>query len=96
LDRASYQLLDLITFFSVTGGEVVRAWTLERGETVWHAAGRVHTDMQRGFIRADVVRYDDLLASGSMQAAREGGDLRSEGRDYVVQDGDVIHLHFSN
>jgi ribosome-binding ATPase YchF (GTP1/OBG family) len=52
--------------------------------------------MQRGFIRADVVRYDDLLASGSMQAAREGGNLRSEGRDYVVQDGDVIHLHFSN
>jgi GTP-binding protein YchF len=96
LVRASYQLLDLITFFTVTGGEVVRAWTLERGETVWHAAGQVHTDMQRGFIRADVVRYDDLLASGSMQAAREGGNLRSEGRDYVVQDGDVIHLHFSN
>ena len=96
LVRASYQVLDLITFFTVTGGEVVRAWTLERGETVWHAAGRVHTDMQRGFIRADVVRYDDLLASGSMQAAREGGNLRSEGRDYLVQDGDVIHLHFSN
>jgi GTP-binding protein YchF len=98
LDRlvgASYRLLDLITFFTVTGGEVVRAWTLRRGLTAWDAAGQVHTDIQRGFIRADVVRCDDLLASGSMAHAREGGKLRSEGRDYVVQDGDVIHVHFS-
>jgi hypothetical protein len=98
LDRlvhAGYRLLDLITFFTVTGGEVVRAWTLRRGETAWHAAGQVHTDMQRGFIRADVVRHTDLLAAGSMAAAREAGRLRSEGRDYVVQDGDVIHIHFS-
>jgi len=95
LVQASYHLLDLITFFTVTGGEVVRAWTLRRGESVWHAAGQIHTDMQRGFIRADVVRYGDLLAAGSMAAAREAGRLRSEGRDYVVQDGDVIHIHFS-
>ncbi len=98
LDRlvnACYRLLDLITFFTVTGGEVVRAWTLQRGLTAWHTAGQVHTDIQRGFIRADVVRHDDLLASGSMAHAREGGRLRSEGRDYVVQDGDVIHVHFS-
>jgi GTP-binding protein YchF len=95
LVQASYRLLDLITFFTVTGGEVVRAWTLHRGETTWHAAGQVHTDMQRGFIRADVVRHTDLLAAGSMPAAREAGRLRSEGRDYVVQDGDVVHVHFS-
>jgi len=95
LVHASYRLLDLITFFTVTGGEVVRAWTLRRGETVWHAAGQIHTDMQRGFIRADVVRHADLLAAGSLAAARETGRLRSEGRDYVVQDGDVIHIHFS-
>jgi len=98
LDRllcSSYRLLDLITYFTVTGGEVVRAWTLRRGLTVWHAAGQVHTDIQRGFIRADVVRHDDLVAAGSMGHAREVGRLRSEGRDYVVQDGDVIHVHFS-
>jgi hypothetical protein len=95
LVQASYRLLDLITFFTVTGGEVVRAWTLSRGDTAWHAAGQVHTDMQRGFIRADVVRLADLLAAGSMPAAREAGRVRSEGRDYVVQDGDVIHFHFS-
>jgi GTP-binding protein YchF len=95
LVQASYRLLDLITFFTVTGGEVVRAWTLHRGQTAWHAAGQVHTDMQRGFIRADVVGQADLVAAGSMVAAREAGRLRSEGRDYVVQDGDVIHIHFS-
>jgi GTP-binding protein YchF len=95
LVQASYRLLNLITFFTITGGEVVRAWTLQRGETAWHAAGQVHTDMQRGFIRADVVRQADLLAAGSMAAAREAGRVRSEGRDYVVQDGDVIHFYFS-
>ena len=68
---------------------------MQRGQTAWHAAGQVHTDMQRGFIRADVVRYSDLLAVGSLGAARESGRLRSEGRDYVVQDGDVIHIHFT-
>mgnify|MGYP001038292200 CR=1 FL=1 len=97
LDRlihASYRLLDLITFFTVTGGEVVRAWTLRRGLTAWHAAGQVHSDIQRGFVRADVIRWDELLAAGSLAHARETGRLRSEGRDYVVQDGDVIHVHF--
>jgi ribosome-binding ATPase YchF (GTP1/OBG family) len=93
--QVSYRLLNLITFFTLTGGEVVRAWTLRRGETAWHAAGQVHTDMQRGFIRADVVNQADLLAAGSMAAVREAGRLRSEGRDYVVKDGDVIHIHFS-
>ena len=95
LVHASYRLLDLITFFTVTGGEVVRAWTLQRGQTAWHAAGQVHSDMQRGFIRADVIRHSDLLTAGSLAAARESGRLRSEGRDYIVQDGDVIHIHFA-
>jgi len=95
LVRASYALLDLITFFTVTGGEVVRAWTLRRGLTAWHAAGLVHTDIQRGFIRADVIPCGELLATGSLSLAREAGKLRSEGRDYVVADGDVIHIHFA-
>lgn len=94
LVRASYALLDLITFFTLTGGEVVRAWTLRRGLTAWHAAGLVHTDIQRGFIRADVVPCADLVAAGSLSHVREAGKLRSEGRDYVVADGDVIHIHF--
>jgi GTP-binding protein YchF len=95
LVRASYALLDLITFFTLTGGEVVRAWMLRRGLTAWHAAGLVHTDIQRGFIRADVVSCADLLAAGSWSHVREAGKLRSEGRDYVVADGDVIHIHFA-
>ncbi len=96
LIRTGYQLLDLITFITVTGGEVVRAWSLKRGLTVWHAAGEIHTDMQRGFIRADVIDWQELASLGSMAQARDAGRLRSEGRDYVIQDGDVIHIHFSN
>ena len=95
LIRSSYHLLDLITFFTATGTSVVRAWNLERGQTAYDAAGKVHTDMQRGFIRAEVVSFPDLNASGSYTQARERGLVRLEGRDYVVQDGDVIHLRFS-
>jgi GTP-binding protein YchF len=98
LDRlihTSYRLLDLITFFTATGTSVVRAWNLERGQTAYDAAGKVHTDMQKGFIRAEVVAYPDLKASGSFAQARERGLVRLEGRDYVVQDGDVIHIRFS-
>jgi hypothetical protein len=98
LDRlieASYQLLDLITFFTATGTKVVRAWTLQRGQSVLEAAGMIHTDMQKGFIRAEVVSYPDLMQAGDFVAARERGWLRLEGRDYPVQDGDVIHIRFS-
>ncbi len=95
LVRAGYRLLDLITFFTATGTAVVRAWTLQRGQTAFDAAGKVHTDMQRGFIRAEVVSYPDLMAAGDFHAARERGLLRLEGRDYVVQDGDIIHIRFS-
>jgi len=95
LVKAGYRLLNLITFFTTTGGREVRAWTLRQGSPALEAAGKVHTDMQRGFIRAEVVSYKDLMAAGSMTAAREKGLLRLEGREYVVQDGDVIHFRFS-
>ncbi|MGD8473175.1 MAG: redox-regulated ATPase YchF [Anaerolineae bacterium] len=95
LVRAGYQLLDLITFFTATGTAVVRAWTLQQGQTAFDAAGKVHTDMQRGFIRAEVVSYPDLMAAGDFFAARERGLLRLEGRDYIIQDGDIIHIRFS-
>jgi len=92
---AGYRLLNLITFFTVTGGKEVRAWPLQRGTPAIEAAGRIHTDMQRGFIRAEVIGYDDLVRAGSLAAAREKGLLHIEGRDYLVQDGDVIHIRFS-
>ena len=95
LVQAGYQLLRLITFFTATGTTVVRAWTLQQGQTAYDAAGKVHTDMQRGFIRAEVVAYDNLIGAGDFQTAREQGLIRLEGRDYVVRDGDVIHVRFS-
>jgi len=95
LIEASYRLLDLITFFTATGTNVVRAWTLKRGQTAYDAAGKVHGDMQRGFIRAEVVSYPDLMSAGDFATARERGTLRLEGRDYVVQDGDIIHIRFA-
>lgn len=95
LVQAGYQLLKLITFFTATGTTVVRAWTLQQGQTAYDAAGKVHTDMQRGFIRAEVVAYDNLMRAGDFQTAREQGLIRLEGRDYVVRDGDVIHIRFS-
>lgn len=95
LIHAGYRLLDLITFFTATGTNVVRAWNLRRGDTVYVAAGKIHTDMQRGFIRAEVIAYEDLKEAGDLGRARERGLVRLEGRDYVVQDGDVIHIRFS-
>jgi GTP-binding protein YchF len=95
LVHAGYRLLNLITFFTATGTNVVRAWTLREGETAFDAAGKVHTDMQRGFIRAEVVSYADLMAAGDFHAARDRGILRLEGRDYIIQDGDVVHIRFS-
>jgi ribosome-binding ATPase len=94
LVRASYRLLDLVTFFTV-GEEECRAWTVHRGIHAPQAAGAVHTDFERGFIKADVVRAEDLLALGSEAAVREKGHLKIEGREYVVQDGDVIHFRFN-
>ena len=93
--QAGYRLLQLITFFTITGGREVRAWPIERGTRVFDAAGRIHTDMQRGFIRAEVMGYGDLVQAGSPAAVRDKGLLHLEGKDYVVQDGDVVHIRFN-
>jgi GTP-binding protein YchF len=95
LITAAYATLNLITFFTTTGGHTVRAWPLPRGTPAPQAAGRVHTDMERGFIRAQVVSFDDLDRVGSMATARERGLTRVEGREYVIQDGDVCHFRFN-
>ncbi len=95
LIRTGYQLLNLITFFTTTGGKEVRAWTVKEGTKVPQAAGKIHTQMEKGFIRAEVVSYPDLMRAGSFSGAREQGFLRIEGRDYEVQDGDIIHIRFS-
>lgn len=94
LIRQAYHLLDLITFFTA-GPKEARAWTVQRGTTAVKAAGQIHTDFERGFIRAETISYDDYLAAGSEAAAREKGVLRSEGREYVVKDGDVILFRFN-
>ncbi len=93
--QAGYRLLNLITFFTTTGGKEIRAWPIRAGTSVWDAAGKIHTDMQRGFIRAEVVHHQDLVAAGSIAAARDRGAVHLEGKDYAVQDGDVIHIRFS-
>ena len=95
LVRAGYDLLDLITFFTVVGGKEDRAWTLRRGGTTLEAAGKVHTDMARGFIRAEVVHFEDFVSCGGEHGAREKGKLHVEGKETVVQDGDVLHFRFN-
>jgi GTP-binding protein YchF len=92
--KASYALLDLITF--LTAGEPeVRAWTIRRGTRAPQAAGTIHSDIERGFIRAEVTAYDDLVAAGSFAVAREKGTTRLEGKEYVMQDGDVVYFRFN-
>ena len=92
--RRSFELLGLMPFFTV-GPDECRAWTIRRGATAVEAAGEIHSDIQRGFIRAEVVGYDDLIGAGGMTEARKLGKLRREGKDYVVQDGDVINFLFN-
>ncbi|GBD19144.1 Ribosome-binding ATPase YchF [bacterium HR27] len=92
--RTSYRLLGLISFFTV-GPDEVRAWTIRRGATAAEAAGTIHSDLAQGFIRAEVVHYDDLVRAGSLAEARKLGALRLEGRNYVVEDGDVVHILFN-
>jgi GTP-binding protein YchF len=94
LIRATYDLLGLISFFTA-GEPEVRAWTIRRGMNAQKAAGAIHTDIERGFIRAEVVRCEDLLAAGGIPAAREKGQVRLEGKEYVVQEGDVILFRHS-
>ena len=94
LIRAGYEILNLITFFTV-GPKEDRAWTVRRGSTAPEAAGKIHSDMARGFIRAEVIGYGDFVACGSEAAAKEQGKLRLEGKEYLVQDGDLMHFRFS-
>jgi hypothetical protein len=92
--RAAYGLLGLQTFFTA-GPKEARAWTVRAGATAPQAAGVIHTDFERGFIRAEVASYDDYVACGGEQGAKEAGKLRLEGKDYAVRDGDVVHFRFN-
>lgn len=92
--RAAYSLLDLISFLTA-GEDECRAWSIRRGTTAHKAAGVIHSDIERGFIRAEVTRFEDLIEFGSEARCREQGKLKLEGKDYVVQDGDVVHFRFN-
>jgi len=92
--RASYDLVGLQSFFTV-GEDEVRAWTVRKGAAAVEAAGAIHSDLARGFIRAEVVAYPDLIAAGSMAEAKKAAALRLEGKDYLVKDGDILHVRFS-
>jgi GTP-binding protein YchF len=92
--RSSYELLGYISFFTV-GEDECRAWSIPRGTTAQLAAGEIHSDIARGFIRAEVVAYETLIARGSMAACRDHGEVRLEGKDYVVKDGDIINFRFA-
>ena len=94
LIRSGYALLGLLTFFTA-GPKEVRAWTVKQGSTAPQAAGRIHTDFEKGFIRAEVTAFDDFVAHGGEAGAKVSGKLRLEGRDYVVQEGDVMHFRFN-
>ncbi|WP_418725756.1 redox-regulated ATPase YchF [Dysosmobacter sp.] len=94
LIKCSYALLGLISFLTY-GKDECRAWTIKKGTKAPQAAGKIHTDIERGFIRAEVIAYEDMVKCGSVAAAREKGQLRSEGKEYVVQDGDMIYFRFN-
>ncbi|WP_018130434.1 redox-regulated ATPase YchF [Effusibacillus pohliae] len=94
LIKAAYKLLGLITYFTA-GEKEVRAWTIRQGTKAPAAAGVIHSDFEKGFIRAEVIAYSDLVSAGSMAAAKEKGLLRLEGKEYVVQDGDIMHFRFN-
>ena len=92
--RASYDLLGYISFFTV-GEDECRAWSIPRGTPAQLAAGEIHSDIARGFIRAEVVGYDALIARGSMAACRDHGEVRLEGKEHIVQDGDIVNFRFA-
>ena len=89
--RLSYELLSIQSFFTV-GEDEVRAWSVHIGATAPEAAGVIHSDLQKGFIRAEVMKYDDLIAAGSEAAMKATGKMRLEGREYIVKDGDIVHI----
>lgn len=92
--RAAYQLLNLISFFTI-GGKENRAWTITYGMSAPQAAGVIHSDLERGFIRAEVIKYDDLIKYGSELKCKESGKLAVEGKNYIVEDGDILHIRFN-
>ena len=94
LIRAAYQLLGLETYFTA-GVKEVRAWTIHHGSTAPQAAGVIHTDFERGFIRAEVTAYNDFIGCKGEQGAKEAGKMRLEGKEYIVKDGDVMHFRFN-
>jgi ribosome-binding ATPase len=93
--RGAFALLDLLAFFTAGEGKPAQSWHLRRGLSAWHAAGAIHSDIQRGFVRAEVIGWEELVAAGGYARARERGVLRLEGRDYVMRDGDVITVKFT-
>jgi GTP-binding protein YchF len=93
--RGAFSLLSLIAFFTADGGKPAQSWHLRQGLSAWNAAGLIHSDIQRGFVRAEVIQWADLVEAGGYAGARDRGTLRLEGRDYVVADGDVIHVRFT-
>jgi hypothetical protein len=95
LIQAGYRLLDLVTFFTGSGPPEARAWPIARGTTADRAAGRIHSDLERGFIRAEVIPWEKLVECGSFARAREQAVVRMEGRDYVVCEGDVLQIRFN-
>jgi GTP-binding protein YchF len=94
LIRAAYHLLNLISFFTA-GPKEVRAWTIRKGENAQQAAGAIHSDLERGFIRSEVMKYDDFIQYGSEHALKEAGKFHVEGKNYIVQDGDIMHIRFN-
>jgi ribosome-binding ATPase YchF (GTP1/OBG family) len=93
--RGAFALLHLIAFFTAGEAKPAQSWHLREGLTAWHAAGEIHTDIQKGFVRAEVIGWEDLVQAGGYARARERGTLRLEGRDYAMRDGDVITVKFS-
>ncbi len=94
LIKSAYRLLDLETFFT-TGADETRAWTYSKGMKAPQTAGVIHTDFEKGFIRAEVIKYDDYVNLGSEKACRDAGKIGIEGKEYVVQDGDIMHFLFN-
>jgi ribosome-binding ATPase YchF (GTP1/OBG family) len=93
--RGAYELLDLLAFFTAGEAKPAQSWHLRRGLSAWHAAGEIHSDIQRGFVRAEVIDWEALVDAGGYAGARDRGTLRLEGRDYAMRDGDVITVKFT-
>jgi ribosome-binding ATPase YchF (GTP1/OBG family) len=92
--RSAYSMLNLLSFFTI-GPDEIRAWTIHRGMTAPQAAGAIHSDLERGFIRAEVIKYKDFIALRTEHACKEKGKLMIEGKNYIVDDGDILHIRFN-